>query len=122
MVFKRKTELNGEIDPNINMQGRIKSNKEKSRREIRDAEILGLIRKIKPHLGESIMTAANIMKNKEASHMSQLKAAVILLNAYRELVNDAYSGGDEEAEGTEIQPNTPVFSLKMLSVEDKTDK
>ena len=36
------------------------------------------------------MTAADIMKNKEATHQNQLKAAVILLNAYRELVIDPY--------------------------------
>lgn len=120
MAFKSKKELNGALDPNINMQGRIKPNREKSRREIKEGELLSLIRKIKPHLSESIMTAATIMKNKEASHQSQLKAAVILLNAYKELVNDVYSGGDEEAEGTEVQPNTPAFSLRVL--EDKEEK
>lgn len=120
MVFKKRSELNGEIDPNINQLGKIKPNREKSRREIRDQSLLSLLRKVSPHLSESIMTAATIMKNKEAAHANQLKAAVILLNAYKELVNDLYTGGDEEAGGTEIQPNTPTFSLRMIN-DDKPE-
>jgi hypothetical protein len=115
MVFKRKSELNGEIDPNINTKGKIKPNREKSRREIKNQELLSLLRKIKPHLSESIMTAATIMKNKEAGAANQLKAAVILLNAYKELVGDVYSGDDDEM-GEEVQPSVPQFSLTMLPV------
>lgn len=113
MVFKKRSELNGELDANINVSGRIKPNREKSRREIKNQELLSLLRKIKPHLSESIMTAATIMKNKEAGAANQLKAAVILLNAYKELVGDAYSGDDDET-GEEVQPNQPMFSLTML--------
>ena len=75
--------------------------------------MLSLVRKIKPHLSDSIMTAASIMRNKEAGPGNQLKAAVILLNAYKELIGDLYDGDDEE-EGQEIQPNTPSFSLHVL--------
>jgi hypothetical protein len=114
MVFKKKEELGGKVDPNINNKGRIKGIKDKSRREIKDQELLSLLRKIKPHLSESIMVAASIMKNKEAAHANQLKAAVILLGAYRELVKDAYSGGDEEETGTEVQEQNPVFSLTVI--------
>ena len=118
MAFRSKKELNGQLDPNINAAGRIKANKEKSRREIRDQELLGLLRKIKPHLSESIMTAANIMRNKEAPALTQLKAAVVLLNAYKELINDAYDGTDKEEKGEEVQPNTPVFSFRVLEDTD----
>lgn len=116
MVFKARKDNNGEIDAAINVQGRIRGVKEKSKRELRSAELLSLIRKIKPHLSESIMTAANIMKNKEAAHANQLKAAVILLNAYKELIGDLYNGNDEE-DGLEIQPSGPVFSLKIVGNE-----
>lgn len=77
-----------------------------------------LLRKIKPHVADSIMTAANIMKDADASHQNQLKAAVTLLDAYRKLTMDMYSGEDidEEAEGKEIQQqNAPVFSLKVIN-------
>lgn len=120
MAFRSKKELNGALDPNINMAGRIKGNKEKSRREIREQELLSLLRKIKPHLSESIMTAATIMKNKEAGPGNQLKAAVILLNAYKELVNDAYNGEDKEEEGTEVQPNQPAFSLHVIPQKEES--
>ena len=122
MVFKARKDNNGEIDSAINVQGRIRGIKEKSRREIRSGELLSLIRKIKPHLSESIMTAATIMKDKTAAHANQLKAAVILLNAYKELVNDLYAGGDEDEEGVEVQSNTPVFSLRMLPADNPEDK
>jgi len=117
MVFKARKDNNGEVDENINRSGRIKGNSEKSRRTLREEQLVSLLRKIKPHLSESITTAAGIMRNKEASHQNQLKAAIMLLNAYKELVNDVYDG-DDEAEGIEIQPNAPIFSLKIVG-EDK---
>lgn len=114
VVFKATKDNGGVVDSSINKLGRIRGVKEKSRREIREAELLSLIRRVRPHLSESIMTAATIMKDKTAAHANQLKAAVILLNAYKELVNDLYAGGDDEEEGQEIQPNTPSFSLHVL--------
>ena len=121
MVFKARKDNNGEIDSAINVQGRIRGIKEKSRREIRNAELLSIIRKVKPHLSDSITTAATIMRNKESGAGNQLKAAVILLNAYKELVNDLYTGGNEEDEGVEIQTNTPTFSLRIINDEKPQD-
>lgn len=121
MVFKATKDNGGVVDSAINKLGRIRGVKEKSRREIRDQSLLSLLRKVSPHLSESIMTAANIMKNKEAAHANQLKAAVILLNAYKELVNDLYTGGNEEDEGVEIQTNTPTFSLRIINDEKPQD-
>lgn len=121
MVFRATAENGGVVDPSINRLGRIRGVKEKSRRELKNAELLSLVRKIKPHLSESIMTAATIMKNKESGAGNQLKAAVILLNAYKELIGDLYDGDDEE-EGVEIQPNTPVFSLRMIPTDKPEDK
>jgi hypothetical protein len=121
MVFKATKDNNGVVDSAINKMGRIRGVKEKSRRELKNAELISLVRKIKPHLSESIMTAATIMKNKESGAANQLKAAVILLNAYKELIGDLYDGDDEE-EGVEIQPNTPIFSLRMLPTDTPEDK
>ena len=122
MVFRATAENGGVVDPAINKLGRIRGVKEKSRRAIRAAELLSIIRKVKPHLSDSIMTAANIMRNKDAQHGNQLKAAVILLNAYKELVNDLYAGGDEDEEGVEVQSNTPTFSLRMINEDKPEDK
>lgn len=86
-------------------------------RELKERELVMLLRKIKPHIAEAIMQAAHIMKNEEATHQNQLKAATILLDNYRRLTLDVYDGEEvaEEA-GTEIQQqNAPVFSLKIVN-------
>ena len=113
MVFKAT--VDGEVDPNINRNGRKKLDKPRTRRQIRSNELLTLIRKVKPHVAEAIMKAATIMKNAQASHQNQLKAAVILLDNYKDLLIDLY-GTEVEADEAEdeIQPNAPMFSLKMV--------
>ena len=81
-----------------------------------------LLRKIKPHVADAIMSAAKIMKNEEASHQNQLKAATILLDNYRRLTLDVYDEEHANDEGTEIQQqNAPVFSLKVIN-SDEEDK
>ena len=91
-------------------------------RELKERELLMLLRKIKPHVAEAIMSAAKIMKNEEASHQNQLKAATILLDNYRRLTLDLYDGDEEklEQEGTEVQQQNsgPVFSLKIVGQDE----
>jgi len=118
MVFKARKDNNGEVDENINRSGRIKGSAEMSRRSLKERELILLLRKIKPHMSDSIMTAARIMKNDESNDANKLKASALLISVYKELLKDAYDG-DEEAEGTEIQSNTPIFSLKIVG-EDKS--
>lgn len=89
-------------------------------RELKERELLMLLRKIKPHVAEAIMSAAKIMKNEEASHQNQLKAATILLDNYRRLTLDLYDGDEEklEQEGTEVQQsNAPILSLRIVDTE-----
>lgn len=88
-------------------------------RDLKERELIMLLRKIKPHVAEAITAAAKIMKNSEASHQNQLKAATILLDNYRRLTLDVYDGQDaDETEGTEIQQhNAPLFSLKVVGEE-----
>jgi hypothetical protein len=87
-------------------------------RQLKDKELVMLLRKIKPMIADAIITAADVMKNQEASHQNQLKAATILLDNYRRLVLDLYDGEDEAEAGVEIQQNNaPVFSLKMVNAD-----
>jgi hypothetical protein len=88
-------------------------------RELKERELVMLLRKIKPHVAEAIMQAAAIMKNAEASHQNQLKAATILLDNYRRLTLDMYDGEDQADEaGTEVQQNNAaIFSLKVVNEE-----
>lgn len=86
-------------------------------RELKERELVMLLRKIKPHVAEAIMQAAAIMKNQEASHQNQLKAATILLDNYRRLTLDMYDGEEQADEaGVEVQQNNAaIFSLKVVN-------
>jgi 3-phosphoglycerate kinase len=88
-------------------------------RDLKERELIMLLRKIKPHVAKAISQAAEIMQNEEASHQNQLKAATILLDNYRRLTLDVYDGEDaDDKEGTEIQQqNAPLFSLTVIDNE-----
>ena len=88
-------------------------------RELKERELVMLLRKIKPHVAEAITQAAGIMKNAEASHQNQLKAATILLDNYRRLTLDMYDGEEQADEaGIEVQQNNAaIFSLKVVNEE-----
>lgn len=115
MPFVSKEKLGGEIDKNINTQGRIKGAKQMTNRELREREFMSLLRKLKPLVAESISTAAGIMKNKDATDANKLKAAIVLLDNYKDMVGNVYEGKYDEDEGVEVQqPNASVFSLKVI--------
>lgn len=118
MAFKSRAALNGEIDPRINTKGRIKSDRELTGRELRQRELIGLVRKLKPHLALSISEVVRILGNKEAADSNKLKAASLLIQHYQSLVKDIYDVDEDTPE--EIQPNGPAFSLTMLR-SDVTD-
>jgi hypothetical protein len=113
MAFKSKLALNGEIDPHINTKGRIKSDRLLTGRELRQRELLSLVRKIKPHVSLAITEAVKILGNKEAADANKLKAAVIILDQFKGLVKDIYDVEDDTST-EEIQQNGPVFSLTMI--------
>ena len=105
-----------------NLKGRPKKEsifEKPTNRELKERELVMLLRKIKPHVAEAIMQAASIMKNEEASHQNQLKAATILLDNYRRLTMDMYDGEEQADEaGVEVQQNNaPIFSLKVVGEE-----
>lgn len=105
----------------INRAGRKPGDGSKpTNRELRERELLMLLRKIRPTVADAVVTSAKIMKNEEAADQNRLRAAATLLDAYRKLTLDLYDGTDPEEEGKEIQQaNAPVFSLKMINTEEK---
>lgn len=122
MVFKTREELGGMTDPNINIGGRRPKEGKETNRSLKERELLMLLRRIRPHVADAIMQAAKIMKNEEAAHQNQLKAATILLDNYRRLTLDLYESEDPDAEGTEVQAqNQPTFSLKMISADKQEE-
>lgn len=119
MPFKPREELDGQIDPNINQNGRVQPAVKLTNRKLRERELLSLLRKLKPHVADSIKTAADIMKNNEASDQNKLKAAVILLDNYHKMVTEVYDQAYDEEENEESQQsNTPLFSLKVINGEN----
>lgn len=119
MAFKSKRELNGEIDPSINVKGRpVGGDKPLTNRQIRERDYLSFLRKLKPHVAESIATAVKIMQCKDASDANKLKAATIILAEYKDALEQTYNKAYDEAEGVEPQPVTQpkaaVFSLTMI--------
>lgn len=117
MAFKSRKELGGQVDPNINTEGRIKSSKVMTKRELKEKELLMLARKIKPLMAEAINVSAKVMRDEKATHASQLKASALLLSVYQQLIDDLYEGKEDETEDSttaEIQPQAPLFSLKVI--------
>ena len=120
--FKSKEELGGEIDPRINTKGNPDFGKKKympekpTNRFLRERELMGLLRKLKPHVADSIMAAVKIMKNQEAADANKLKAATIIRQQYKDTMLEVYDKDYDEAEAEEIQQdNSPVFSLKVIN-------
>lgn len=119
MVFKKRSET-GEIDSRINVAGRPKVERKVSRREKKDKELEGLMRKLRPHLAASIGVISDVMKGEKTSDTNKLKAAALVIAEYRKLTLDVW-GTEEDADGSgditeeqEDQDMAPVFSLKIV--------
>lgn len=124
MPFKKNTD--GSIDPNINRDGRRPKKDKKTPRQIRNSELESLLRKIKPHVSKSIMTAVGIMDRVEdVSDASKLKAATIILDLYKDTVIKLYDGQDGETDEDleEVEANKPfqVFSFDTEKKEDQSE-
>ena len=117
MVFKKRSET-GEIDNRINVAGRPKVERKVSRREKKDKELEGLMRKLRPHLAASIGVISDVMKGEKTSDTNKLKAAALVIAEYRKLTLDVWGSEEEvETEDTETEEEVdtaPVFSLKVV--------
>lgn len=123
MVFKAT--IDGYTDPNINVAGRPKGTGEVlTNRKIKEKELLNLLRKLKPHVAASISTAATIMGSTGASDQNKLKASVIILKAYTELVGDVYGENAEDPDENveEVQPQGAEVRFFYKPEDKKKDK
>ena len=122
MVFKRREENGGELDPNINTRGRIKPARMLTNKEIRHNEMMTLLRKFRPHVAKAVMTAVNVMGKEDLAETTKLKAAVIILDNYKQLVGTVYDKDYDEDEGEAIsEQSQPVFSLKMINNDEPSE-
>lgn len=120
--FKKTEELGGVIDYKINVNGR-PSYKKMTNKQIREKELLLLLRKLKPHVASAIATAVKIMSNSEATDQNKLRAATLILQQYKDTMESAYDKEYDADEGEEInQESTPVFSLKVLNDDSSENK
>jgi|APGre2960657373_1045057.scaffolds.fasta_scaffold82907_1 hypothetical protein len=116
-------------DPNINRAGLIPKTHKPSAKELKQKEIMSLLRKLKPLMSKSVNTAAKIIDSEDASESGKLRAATILLGLYKDLICEAYNH-DIKAEDLVSDPqeidtskNAPIFSLTVLKpeTEDKQE-
>ena len=119
MTFK-KTKESGERDPRIARIGRSRKDDTRSKREIKDEEMLRLARKFKSYLTDAVQVSAKILNMEEAKPMERLQAAKLILNEYVKAIDAVYGDADDETLGEELQEknNAPVFSLTVIKPED----
>ena len=120
MTFQSTEEL-GYPDPKRNYRGRPRKSEEdktkvKTKRQVKDRELLTLLRKIKPHVSTAIQTAVKTMNSNIAPEASKLKAAVIILDNYKELVKDVFDQDETDLDNDYEEENetTPAFSLHVM--------
>jgi hypothetical protein len=92
-----------------------------TRRQLKDRELLLLLRKIKPHIADSILTAAKIMGDEKAQDANKLRAATLLLQQYKDLVDAVYSGKQEVEEDDDDNSHGALFSLKVVNNESQEE-
>lgn len=92
-----------------------------TRRQLKDRELLLLLRKIKPHIADSILTAAKIMGDDKAQDANKLRAATLLLQQYKDLVDAVYSGKQEVEEDEDENSHAAIFSLKVVNNESQEE-
>lgn len=109
----------------INIKGRPKKSEQqdkekKTNRELRQEELLSLVRKFKPLQTKAIQAAVKVIDNAESNDGSKLRAAALLIETHRALLKDLYDYRYDEDTAEEItqDPPAPVFSLKMLDDND----
>lgn len=114
-------------DPNINRQGRIEKDHKPTARELKQKEIMSLLRKLKPLMSKSVNTAAKIIDSEDASEAGKLRAATVLLGLYKDLIKEAYDHDikleevvETEAQEIDTSKNAPIFSLTVLNKPEET--
>lgn len=123
---KKKTGWRGPAG-SINTAGRPKRDPEaerKTNREIRGDLLLKLCRKFSPHISKAILTAVEVMNDKEANAQNRLKASALIIATYNQLIKDTFDRNYDNEEADEIQEDSkaPVFSLRMIGNEEDTEK
>lgn len=114
MSFKDRPE-------DINRKGRPRtvSLPKRTNREIRQDELMTLLRKLKPIQSKAIQSAVKVLDSSEAADANKLKASALIIQTYRQLLLDTFDYRYDDEGSEEVQEkNVPLFSLKVLNQED----
>lgn len=86
---------------------------EKTRSQLGSDELNLILRRLKP-LSKVALTKLGIILE-EGSESAKMKAIVLILNEYKDLVNQLYIDSEEESDGQDLEPAEvkPLFSLVM---------
>ncbi len=119
MVFKKRNPETGEYDSNQNLAGRITKTDKPSAKKIKEKELVGLLRRLKPNLALAIATVVSTMKNEDATEAGKLKAAALMLTYYKQLIESTYDIDivpDTDGQGADDvdAAKAPVFSMKVI--------
>ena len=108
-----------------NPLGRIPKKEKETPRQIRNKELLLLLRKLKPLQSKAVATAGQILMSEDATESGKLRASALIIQTYKDLVKEVYSDTKEpeDTDPDEIEDSkpAPLFSLKMLD-SDKTEE
>lgn len=119
MVFRKKDPVTGEYDPRQNLSGRVPKAEKPSAKKIKEKELVGLLRRLKPNLALAIATVVNTMKNEDATEAGKLKAAALMLTYYKQLIESTYDIDivpDTDGQGADDvdAAKAPVFSMRVI--------
>lgn len=86
---------------------------EKTKSQLGSDELNLILRRLKP-LSKVALTKLGIILE-EGSEAAKMKAIVLILNEYKDLVNQLYIDSEEESDGQDLEPAEvkPLFSLVM---------
>jgi hypothetical protein len=118
MSFKNRPE-------DINKAGRPRTVglPKRTNREIRQDELMHLLRKFKPLQSKAVQAAYKIIENPESVDANKLKASALIISTYRQLLLDTFDYRYDEEKSEEVQEdNTPVFSLRMITNNEDLNK
>jgi hypothetical protein len=87
-------------------------------RELREKEMMSLIRKLKPEIRKAMKVALALMEDKEVPAATRLAASKFVFQEYKGLLGDLYKDKYDDEQGDVIQDNTPVFSLYVNNNKD----
>ncbi len=107
----------------INRAGRIPKKEKETPRQIREKELLSLLRKFKPHVSRAVATAAKMLElESPVAPATKLQACKIILENYKDLVDGIYdidlSDDEEGPEGIDDN-RAPILHLTVQSPKEE---